>query len=60
MLTRNEEDRVSSSLGAVRDVLGQIEETTSRLNRATTGFDESAQRARTLIDSAGDLGDTRG
>jgi uncharacterized protein YoxC len=38
-------------------LLGQIEQTAGSLNRATEGMDESAQRARKLLDSAGDLGD---
>jgi uncharacterized protein YoxC len=42
----------------VTEMLGALKETTDRLNRATTGLDESAQRARKLFDAAGDLGDS--
>jgi hypothetical protein len=36
--------------------LAELHETSRRLNRATTGFDESAQRARAFLDATGDLG----
>ena len=39
-------------------VLGEVQETTGRLNKATTGLDESTQRAMGLLDAAGDLGDS--
>jgi len=36
--------------------LAELQETSRRLNRATTGFEDSAQRARTFLDATGDLG----
>jgi len=58
-----------STLGSVRRliqkigpridaVLKEVQETTGRLNKATTGLDESAQRARKLLDATGDLGES--
>ena len=39
-------------------VLKEVQETTARLNRATVGMDESAQRAKKLLDATGDLGES--
>ena len=58
---------VFSTLGSVRRlieqigpkadaVMKQVQVTTERLNSATTGMDESAQRAKKLLDATGDLG----
>jgi len=39
-------------------VLKEVQETTVRLNSATVGMDESAQRAKKLLDATGDLGES--
>ncbi len=39
-------------------VLKDVQETTARLNSATVGMDESAQRAKKLLDATGDLGES--
>jgi uncharacterized protein YoxC len=60
---------VFSTLGSVRRlieqigpkadaVMKQVQVTTERLNSATTGMDESAQRAKKLLDATGDLGES--
>lgn len=47
--------RIGPKLDAV---LGEVRETTRRLNAATTGMDQSAQRAKKLLDATGDLGES--
>jgi uncharacterized protein YoxC len=39
-------------------VLKEVQETTVRMNSATVGIDESAQRAKKLLDATGDLGES--
>ena len=39
-------------------ILKEVQETTGRLNRGTAGMDESAQRAKQLLDAVGDLGES--
>jgi len=51
--------RLLERLGPKLDgTLAELHETSRRLNRATTGIDESAQHARAILDAAGDLGQT--
>jgi hypothetical protein len=47
--------RIAPKLDAV---LGEVRETTRRLNAATVGMDDSAQRAKKLLDATGDLGES--
>ena len=60
---------IFSTLGSVRQliqktgprveaVLKEVQETTGRLNKATQGMDESAQRAKKLLDATGELGES--
>ena len=39
-------------------ILSDVRTTTQRINSGTTGFDESTQRAKRLLDAVGDLGET--
>ncbi len=39
-------------------ILSDVRTTTQRINTGTTGFDESTQRAKQLLDAVGDLGET--
>lgn len=58
-----------STLGSIRQVtqkvgprveavLKEVQETANRLNKASDGIDESAQRAKKLLDATGDLGES--
>ena len=58
-----------STLGSIRQsiqkigpnlnaVLIEVQETTGRLNKATAGMGDSAQRAKKLLDATGDLGES--
>ena len=60
---------IFSTLGSVRQliqktgprveaVLKEVQETTGRLNKATTGMGDSAQRAKKLLDATGELGES--
>jgi len=51
--TRRLIERVGPKLDGT---LAELHETSRRLNRATTGFEDSAQRARAFLDATGDLG----
>jgi hypothetical protein len=42
----------------VNAILDEVKEASGTLNRATEGIDESAQRARTLFEEIGELGET--
>ena len=42
----------------VEAVLKEVQETTNRINKATVGIDESAQRAKKLLDATGELGES--
>ena len=61
--------QIFSTLGSIRQVtqrlgprveavLQEVQETTNRINKATTGIDESAQRAKKLLDATGELGES--
>jgi uncharacterized protein YoxC len=61
--------QVFSTLGSIRQVtqrlgprvevvLKEVQETMNRINKATTGIDESAQRAKKLLDATGELGES--
>ena len=51
--------RLIERLGPHLDgTLAEVHETSRTLNRATKGIDESVQRARSVLDAAGDLGAT--
>jgi len=61
--------QIFSTLGSIREVtrrvgprvdavLKEVQETTNRINKASAGFDESAQRAKKLLDATGDLGES--
>ncbi len=59
VLTLGSARRVMNRVGPkLDDTLGEIREAARRINRATTGFEDSVQRARAALDATGDLGET--